>query len=59
MVRMKDGNVSKVLMRRRDGRMLAGVCAGAAGYVGLDVTVVRVTVPAGCPSRHRRGGATG
>lgn len=39
---MKDGNASKVLMRRRDGRMLAGVCAGVADYFSLDVTLVRV-----------------
>ena len=37
---MTDGN--KVLVRSRDGRMLAGVCAGVAGYFGLDVTLVRV-----------------
>jgi phage shock protein C len=42
MVRMTDGNGSKVLVRPRDGRMLAGVCAGIAGYFGLDVTLVRV-----------------
>jgi phage shock protein C len=42
MVRMKDGNASKVLVRRRDGRMLAGVCAGVADYFSLDVTLVRV-----------------
>ena len=39
---MRDGNGSKVLMRPRDGRMLAGVCAGVAGYFSLDVTLVRV-----------------
>ncbi len=39
---MSDGNGSKVLTRSRDGRMLAGVCAGVAGYFGLDVTIVRV-----------------
>jgi len=39
---MKDGNASKTLMRRRDGRMLAGVCAGVADYFGLDVTLIRV-----------------
>jgi phage shock protein C len=42
MVRMRDGNANKVLMRTRDGRMLAGVCAGVADYFGLDVTLVRV-----------------
>lgn len=39
-MRGRDG--SKVLMRPRDGRMLAGVCAGVADYFGLDVTLVRV-----------------
>lgn len=39
---MRDGNGSKVLVRSRDGRMLAGVCAGFAGYFGLDVILVRV-----------------
>jgi phage shock protein C len=39
---MRDRNDSKVLMRPRDGRMLAGVCAGVADYFGLDVTLVRV-----------------
>jgi phage shock protein C len=39
---MRDGNGSNVLVRTRDGRMLAGVCAGVAGYFGLDVTLVRV-----------------
>jgi phage shock protein C len=39
---MRDKNGSKVLMRPRDGRMLAGVCAGVADYFGLDVTLVRV-----------------
>jgi phage shock protein C len=43
MVGMTERNGSgKVLMRRRDGRMLAGVCAGIAGYFGWDVTLVRV-----------------
>ena len=39
---MRDGSGSKVLARSRDGRMLAGVCAGLARYLGLDVTLVRV-----------------
>jgi phage shock protein C len=39
---MRDGNDSKLLMRTRDGRMLAGVCAGVANYLSLDVTLVRV-----------------
>ena len=39
---MTDGSGRRTLVRRRDGRMLAGVCAGAAGYLGVDVTIVRV-----------------
>ena len=39
---MRDGNAGKVLVRRRDGRMLAGVCLAVADYFGLDVTLVRV-----------------
>jgi len=30
------------LYRRRDGRLLAGVCAGVAAYFGIDVTFVRL-----------------
>jgi phage shock protein C len=42
MVHMTDENGSKVLVRPRNGRMLAGVCAAFADYFGLDVTLVRV-----------------
>ncbi|MFY9849781.1 MAG: PspC domain-containing protein [Trebonia sp.] len=41
---MSDGTGSKVLVRSREGRMVAGVCAGAAEYLGIDVTLVRVIV---------------
>jgi phage shock protein PspC (stress-responsive transcriptional regulator) len=41
MVRMRNGNGTKVLVRSRQGRMVAGVCAGAAEYFGIDVTLVR------------------
>ena len=41
---MNSGNGTKVLARSRKGRMLAGVCAGVAGYFGIDVTLVRVIV---------------
>jgi phage shock protein PspC (stress-responsive transcriptional regulator) len=41
MFRMTDRN-SKVLVRPKEGRTLAGVCAGIAAYLGLDVTLVRV-----------------
>jgi phage shock protein PspC (stress-responsive transcriptional regulator) len=41
-------------MRPREGRMLAGVCAGIALYHGWDVAIVRLVVAAlvlfGCGS---------
>jgi phage shock protein C len=33
---------AKKLYRRRDGRLVAGVCAGLAAYFGADVTLVRL-----------------
>jgi phage shock protein C len=39
---MRDGNGHRALVRSRKDRMLGGVCAGAADYFGIDVTVVRV-----------------
>ena len=41
---MRDGNRTKVLVRSRKDRMVAGVCAGAAEYFGIDVTLVRALV---------------
>ncbi|HVG65480.1 MAG TPA: PspC domain-containing protein [Actinomycetota bacterium] len=32
----------KRLVRRRDDRMVAGVCSGVAAYLGVDVTLVRL-----------------
>lgn len=32
----------KRLYRRRDGRVVAGVCAGLAAYFGVDATLVRL-----------------
>lgn len=32
----------KNLVRRRDDRMVAGVCSGLADYLGVDVNLVRV-----------------
>lgn len=37
----------KRLVRRRDDRMLGGVCSGIAAYANLDVTLVRVLVAVG------------
>jgi phage shock protein PspC (stress-responsive transcriptional regulator) len=33
---------SKRLVRTLDGRMLAGVCAGLADHLGLDVNIIRL-----------------
>jgi phage shock protein C len=41
---MSSGNGTRVLVRSRKGRMIAGVCAGAADYFSMDVTLVRVIV---------------
>jgi len=34
----------KILVRRRDNRIIAGVCAGVADYTGMDVNLLRVIV---------------
>lgn len=39
---MSNMNGSKVLVRPKDNRIIAGVCAGVANYVGVDVNVVRL-----------------
>jgi phage shock protein PspC (stress-responsive transcriptional regulator) len=41
---MNGTNATKILVRSRKGRMVAGICAGIADYSGLDVTLVRVIV---------------
>ena len=41
---MSGGNGTRILVRARKGRIVAGICAGVAGYSGLDVTLVRVVV---------------
>ncbi len=41
---MNSKSGTKVLVRKRDGRMVAGVCAGLADYFGSDVTLIRVIV---------------
>ena len=33
---------AKKLVRRREGRLVAGVCAGLSAYFGIDVNLVRV-----------------
>ncbi len=37
-----NGSEGKRLQRRRDGRLVAGVCVGLAGYFGIDVNLVRL-----------------
>ncbi|MFZ0047156.1 MAG: PspC domain-containing protein [Streptosporangiaceae bacterium] len=45
---MSSDTGSKVLVRSREGRMVAGVCSGLARYFGWDVTMVRVIVAVLC-----------
>ncbi len=37
----------KRLVRSRDKKMVAGVCAGLADYSGIDVTIIRLVVVIG------------
>ncbi len=48
MARINTTNGTKVLVRSRKGRMVAGICAGVSGYFGWDVTLVRVIVAVVC-----------
>ena len=41
---MSNINDGKVLTRSRDNRIVAGVCAGLAEYLNVDVNLVRVVV---------------
>jgi phage shock protein C len=41
-MRENNGSGGKRLLRPRDGRMAAGVCAGLAAYFGVDVNLVRL-----------------
>lgn len=36
------GSAPRRLTRTRDGRMITGVCSGAAAYFDVDPTVVRI-----------------
>ena len=38
----QSNNGTKRLQRVREGRVVAGVCAGLAAYFGLDPTLVRL-----------------
>ena len=35
-------NERKQLVRPRDGRMIAGVCAGIGEYLGIDANIIRL-----------------
>ena len=37
-----NGSGAKRLLRVRQGRLVAGVCTGLAGYFGVDVNLVRL-----------------
>ena len=39
---MNGANGHKQLIRPREGRMIAGVCAGIGDYFGIDANVVRI-----------------
>jgi phage shock protein C len=39
---MSTLNGSKRLVRPRDGRVVAGVCAGLGDYFGLDANIIRL-----------------
>jgi phage shock protein C len=41
---MDSENGTKTLARSREGRIVAGICAGAAEYFGWDITIVRLIV---------------
>jgi phage shock protein C len=43
---MNGVNGQKQLIRPREGRMMAGVCAGIGEYFGIDPNVVRVVFAA-------------
>jgi phage shock protein C len=48
MADMSGRNGTKILVRSRDDRMVAGICAGVAKYFGIDVTMVRVILVVVC-----------
>ena len=41
MADMSDVNGSKMLVRTRDGRIVAGVCSGLGAYFGMDANLIR------------------
>jgi phage shock protein C len=43
---MNGANGSKQLIRPREGRLVAGVCAGLGDYFGIDANLVRLVFAA-------------
>lgn len=43
---MNTSNGTRRLYRKREGQIVAGVCAGLADYLGIDVTIVRLVFAA-------------
>src|SRR5437867_4296623 len=43
---MSETITAKRLERRRDGRVIAGVCGGVADYFGLDPVLIRIAAVA-------------
>ncbi|MFG1997593.1 PspC domain-containing protein [Spirillospora sp. NPDC048911] len=41
-----EKSTSKQLRRTRDDRMIAGVCSGAARYLGVDANIIRLGLAA-------------
>jgi phage shock protein C len=39
---MSNVNGSKMLVRTRDGRIVAGVCSGLGVYFGIDANLIRL-----------------
>jgi phage shock protein C len=39
---MSNVNGSKMLVRTRDGRIVAGVCSGLGAYFGIDANLIRL-----------------
>lgn len=39
-----EKNPNKQLRRTQDGRMIAGVCSGAARYLGIDANIIRLAL---------------
>jgi phage shock protein PspC (stress-responsive transcriptional regulator) len=45
---MSDVNGSKMLVRTRDGRVVAGVCSGLGEYFGFDANLIRLILALVC-----------